>query len=209
MDGRTKKSGANKRLLAEEIFRYLGGRIAQGALAPGQRIRDLDIAERLGVSRTPVREALQRLERLGMVNMYPSRYTEVTTVTADVTAQALAFAGYHAGIAARMGVPRLTAPQREYLAALVQSMCRALDADEPTVDARWAIFSYLGEHSGNAPHRAVMAESVVAIRRNLREWSVPPEDRERMLQIYEDFRAALLAGDGAEAERLTREMHYL
>ncbi|MBT2483375.1 MULTISPECIES: GntR family transcriptional regulator [unclassified Microbacterium] len=209
MNRRTKNSGTDKRLLADEAFRYIGARILDGALPAGQRIRDLDVAEHLGLSRTPVREALQRLERLGMVSMYPSRYTEVTAVTEDVTAQALAFAGYQAGIAARTAVPRLTAPQREYLAALVQPMCSALDGSEPAVDARWSVFSYLGEHCGNVPHRALMAESALAIRRNLREWSVPPEDERRMREIYADFRDAVLVGDGVEAERLAREMHYL
>lgn len=205
----TKNMGENKQLLAEEVFQYIGRQIVDGTLAPGQRIRDLDVAERLHVSRTPVREALQRLERLGMVTMYPSRYTEVTEVTTDTIAQSLAFAGYQAGIAARLAVPRLSASERVYVARLVEAMYDSLHDSTLTTDTRWDVFAYLGARSQNAQHCAVIEETTVALLRNLRQWTVPVEDREWMLQVYVDFHDAVLRGDGDEAERLTRAMHYL
>ncbi|MDQ0728461.1 GntR family transcriptional regulator [Microbacterium sp. W4I20] len=204
-----KNIGESKQLLAEEVFHHIGSQIVEGTLGPGQRIRDLDVAEQLHVSRTPVREALQRLERLGMVMMYPSRYTEVTEVTSDTVAQSLAFGGYQAGIAARLAVPRLTAPQRQYAAKLIEQMYDSLADSTRTMDTRWAVFAFLGEHSGNAQHCVLIEENTMALLRNLREWTVPVEDRERMLQIYVDFREAVLRGDGIEAERLTRAMHYV
>lgn len=210
MDDMASKSiGEGKQLLAEEVFQHIGWQIVDGTLAPGQRIRDLDVAERLHVSRTPVREALQRLERLGMVMMHPSRYTEVTEVTTDTVAQSLAFAGYQAGIAARLAVPRLSVVQREHVAELVEAMYDSLPDSVQTMNTRWAVFAYLGEHSDNAQHYVVIEETTVALRRNLRHWTVPVDDRERMLQVYVDFRDAILRGDGDEAERLTREMHYV
>ena len=201
--------GESKQLLAEEVFHHIGRQIIEGTLSPGQRIRDLDVAERLHVSRTPVREALQRLERLGLVMMYPSRYTEVTEVTADTIAQSLAFAGYQAGIAARLAVPRLSAMQREHVAELVKAMYDSLNDSVRTMNTRWAVFAYLSGHSDNTQHYVVVEETTVALLRNLRHWTVPSDDRERMLQIYVDFHDAVLRGDGDEAERLTREMHYL
>ncbi|WP_341947752.1 GntR family transcriptional regulator [Microbacterium sp. LWH11-1.2] len=205
----TKNVGENKQLLAEEVFQHIGRQIVDGTLAPGQRIRDLDVAERMHVSRTPVREALQRLERLGMVTMYPSRYTEVTEVTTDTVAQSLAFAGYQAGIAARLAVPQLSAAQRAHVAGLVEAMYDSLHDSTLTVDTRWDVFAYLGAHSQNAQHCTVIEETTVALLRNLRHWTVPVDDRERMLQVYVEFHDAVLRGDGDEAERLTRAMHYL
>ncbi|WP_243408920.1 GntR family transcriptional regulator [Microbacterium sp. TPD7012] len=205
----TKNVGENKQLLAEEVFQHIGRQIVEGTLAPGQRIRDLDVAERMHVSRTPVREALQRLERLGMVTMYPSRYTEVTEVTTDTVAQSLAFAGYQAGIAARLAVPQLSAAQRAHVAGLVEAMYDSLHDSTLTTDTRWDVFAYLGAHSQNAQHCTVIEETTVALLRNLRHWTVPVDDRERMLQVYVEFHDAVLRGDGDEAERLTRAMHYL
>lgn len=205
----SKSVGENKQLLAEEVFQHIGWKIIEGNLAPGQRIRDLDVAEQLHVSRTPVREALQRLERLGMVMMYPSRYTEVTEVTPATVEQSLEFAGYQAGITARLAVPRLDLPQREHAAGLVEQMYGSLDDSELTMNTRWAVFSYLGRRSDNAQHCVLMEETSLALLRNLRQWMVPTDDRERMLQVYADFREAILRGDGDEAERLTRIMHYV
>ena len=64
-------------VLGDEVYARLGEAILDGRLAPGERLRDHELAERLGVSRTPVREALQRLERIGLVEVSPNRYTRV------------------------------------------------------------------------------------------------------------------------------------
>src|SRR3954453_1417382 len=65
------------RHLVHEQFRAW---IEEGVLEPGEVIRDAEIAEALGVSRTPVREALQMLERDGAVEMLPGRLTRVTAL---------------------------------------------------------------------------------------------------------------------------------
>ncbi len=209
MNGRSTSIGDSKKLLAEEVFRHIGAQIVDGTLRPGQRIRDVDVAEELHVSRTPVREALQRLERIGLVTMYPSRYTEVTEVTPEVVEQTLEFAGYQAGVAARMSVPRMTDEQRAHAASLVDELLASVDDDSRISDSRWAVFAYLSDHSRNAQHRALVNEVNTALFRNLSDWRVPVHDRERMRQIYADFRVAVLRADGDEAERLVREMHYV
>ncbi|MGN7947286.1 GntR family transcriptional regulator [Microbacterium sp. 22215] len=199
----------SKQLLAEEVFQHIGAQIVDGVLEPGHRIRDVDVAEELHVSRTPVREALQRLERLGLVTMYPSRYTEVTAVTPETVEQTLEFAGYQAGMAARMGVARMTQHDRETLADLVEEMFTALDDDVRISHTRWAVFSFLSERSRNVQHQVLINDASMALFRNLRGWTVPDDDRERMLQVYRDFRLAVLRGDADDAERLARLMHYV
>ncbi len=199
----------SKQLLAEEVFQHIGAKIVDGALEPGHRIRDVDVAEELHVSRTPVREALQRLERLGLVTMYPSRYTEVTTVTPEVVEQTLEFAGYQAGVAARMGIARMSPHEREELADLVDGMCAAIDDAEQLSEARWAVFSYLSDRSRNIQHQVLINDASMALFRNLRSWTLPEGDRERMLRIYRDFREAALRGDADDSERLARAMYYV
>lgn len=201
--------GENKNLLAEEVFQHIGRMIVQGELAPGQRIRDVAVAADLHVSRTPVREALQRLERLGLVTMYPSRYTEVTAVTPETVEQTLEFAGYQAGIAARMSVPRLADEERAHAASLVDGLLASIDDEDRISEARWGMFSYLSDHSQNTQHRQLVQESGMALFRNLAEWRVPDEDRERMREIYADFRTAILQNDADRAESLARAMHYV
>ncbi len=199
----------SKQLLAEEVFQHIGAQIVDGVLEPGHRIRDIDVADELHVSRTPVREALQRLERLGLVVMYPSRYTEVTAVTPELVQQTLEFAGYQAGAAARMGVARMTATERARLADLVDELQHPIAEDDHICNARWAVFAYLSERSGNVQHQVLVDDASMAVFRNLREWRLPDGDRERMLQVYRDFRDAIVRGDADDAERFARAMYYV
>lgn len=201
--------GEGKQLLADEVFHHIGQQIIDGVLEPGHRIRDVTVADELHVSRTPVREALQRLERLGLVTMYPSRYTEVTPVTPELVDETLEFAGYQAGVSARMGVPRLSEVERAYLAGLVERMYPTLDDGVATSETRWAVFSYLSHRAGNPQHSALVSDSSIALFRNLRGWTVPVEDHELMGRVYVDFQNAVLNGDGDEAERLARTMYYV
>ena len=72
------------------IFNTLLSDIHDGRLAPGERISDGLLAEQFQVSRTPVREAIQRLRNLGLVEASASRYTRVASVTPLQTAHAMA-----------------------------------------------------------------------------------------------------------------------
>lgn len=71
------------------VFDDILAAVQDGRLLPGQRISDAVLAEQLGVSRTPVREALQRLREIGIVEASPSRFTRIAEVTPTQTAQAL------------------------------------------------------------------------------------------------------------------------
>lgn len=65
------------RSAADEISEALEAEIVAGTLPPGTRLEEPALAERFGVSRTPVREALQRLSASGLVELKPRRGTQV------------------------------------------------------------------------------------------------------------------------------------
>lgn len=67
--------------LSELVYEYIRDEILRQRIACGERIPEEKIACRLGVSRTPIREALRRLAKEGLVNLYPRRYAEVVTFT--------------------------------------------------------------------------------------------------------------------------------
>lgn len=71
------------------VFDQLLEAVHRGELKPGQRISDADIADEFGVSRTPVREALQRLREIGIVEASPSRFTRIADVSPRQTIEAL------------------------------------------------------------------------------------------------------------------------
>ncbi len=64
----------------EEAYLKLRDWILNGTLAPGTQLRDKELALQLGVSRTPIREALLRLEDEGLVQTKPNRSTSVSTI---------------------------------------------------------------------------------------------------------------------------------
>jgi DNA-binding GntR family transcriptional regulator len=70
-------------LLRDDVYTSLRDAIVDGRLAPGEVVRDVDLATRLGVSRTPVREALLRLGEAGLVRSQPGRSTTVSEIDVE------------------------------------------------------------------------------------------------------------------------------
>ncbi len=67
--------------LRDVVFRKLRQEILTGELKPGERLMEIHLAQRLGVSRTPIREAIRQLEQEGLVVMIPRRGAEVAQMT--------------------------------------------------------------------------------------------------------------------------------
>lgn len=67
--------------LREVVFYTLRRQILKGELKPGERLMEIALANRLGVSRTPVREAIRKLENEGLVIMLPRRGAHVAEIT--------------------------------------------------------------------------------------------------------------------------------
>ncbi|MDW5324994.1 GntR family transcriptional regulator [Plantactinospora sp. KLBMP9567] len=70
----------DRRLLRDDVYHRLRDVIVDGSLAPGEQLRDVELAAWLGVSRTPVREALLRLAEAGLVVARPGRSTTVSSL---------------------------------------------------------------------------------------------------------------------------------
>jgi DNA-binding GntR family transcriptional regulator len=70
--------------LAEQITRYLSDKIIRSELAPGERILETKVAEEMGVSRGPIREALRILEKKRLVELIPRRGAKVTEMSVMV-----------------------------------------------------------------------------------------------------------------------------
>ena len=68
--------------LRDVVFKQLREEILYGKLKPGERLMEIALSERLGVSRTPVREGIRLLEKEGLVVMLPRRGAHVASITA-------------------------------------------------------------------------------------------------------------------------------
>ncbi len=91
--------------LRERAYRALLHAIVRGELPPGARLRDQEIASQMGLSRTPVREALQRLEDEGLVQTAARSQTVVAPVEARTAQEAFPVVAALHALAARSALP--------------------------------------------------------------------------------------------------------
>jgi DNA-binding GntR family transcriptional regulator len=98
--------GKHKRsLLRENAYVSIRDAIVDGTLAPGERLRDSELEQWLGVSRTPIRDAIARLEQAGLVHTQPGRSTIVSTIERKAVLDAQAVAASMHSLAVRSAVP--------------------------------------------------------------------------------------------------------
>lgn len=94
--------------LRDEVVVAIEKAVLTGAVAPGQRLVEAEIARQMGISKAPVREALRELERLGLVVSYPRRGTFVAAITPTVASEAYSLRAVIESYAARLAVRRCT-----------------------------------------------------------------------------------------------------
>src|SRR5699024_2144596 len=97
----------HRTLLRDDVYRSIRDAIVRGQLAPGEQLRDQELGEWLQVSRTPVREALQRLAQAGLVVAQPGRVTRVAPENPELIRRARQTAAQpHARAMAHASPPR-------------------------------------------------------------------------------------------------------
>lgn len=93
--------------LRDQVYQRLRMAIINLELKPGQRINDKSLAEQFGVSRTPVREALKRLEDEGLIESSPGAVTKVTLVDEQEARHAFTVVAALHSLAAKLAIPYL------------------------------------------------------------------------------------------------------
>jgi DNA-binding GntR family transcriptional regulator len=121
----------SRSLLREDAYRAIRDAIVDGTLAPGERLNDADLAEWLGVSRTPVREALARLEQAGLVQTKPGRYTRVSPLDVRAVRDAQSVTAAMHELAIREAVPNLSAAELDAMREANGRFDSALHRNDP------------------------------------------------------------------------------
>ena len=96
-------------MLRDDVYRRLRDAIVDGTFAPDEQLRDAELAEWLGVSRTPIREALLRLAHGGLVVAHPGRSTTVAGLDLRATRDAQSVVAAMHRLAVLEAVGQLTA----------------------------------------------------------------------------------------------------
>jgi len=110
------------RPLSEEAYGVLRSAILSGRLAPGARIVEADIARQMAISRSPVREAVRKLEREGLVEYKPRRGTVVLGLSRDDVADAYQLRAHLEAYGAGLAAVRATEDQLVALGGLIDRM---------------------------------------------------------------------------------------
>lgn len=147
-----------RNLLRQDVHARLRDAIVDGTLAPGEQLRDGDLAERLGVSRTPVREALLELARAGLVRATPGRSTVVAPIEPPAIRDAQAVVAVMHALAVRQAIPHLEAHDLDEMRAANRDFAAAQargDLDG-AMDADARFHAVAIDRAGNAAVRSVI-----------------------------------------------------
>src|SRR3954451_13204788 len=120
----TRERSISQTLKAQVALRAL---VLEGELSPGERVSELQMVERLGVSRTPVRSALVRLQEEGLLEAIPSGGFSVKAFTEREVLEAIEIRGTLEGLAVRLAAERGVAPSD------LQNASACLDAIDEVV----------------------------------------------------------------------------
>lgn len=121
---------ARRRGLADEVADRIREAILAGAYPPGSQLREVELSAALDVSRGPVREALLRLEREGLVKSAWHRGATVTELSADDVAELESLRGALEGLAVRCIAEKATDADLATIDRAVERMGRATDIHE-------------------------------------------------------------------------------
>ncbi|HSK95081.1 MAG TPA: GntR family transcriptional regulator [Euzebyales bacterium] len=190
--------------LRRQVYERLEDMIVDGVLTPGQHLVELELAERLGVSRNPVREALQALERGGWVDLRPRHGAFVHTPSAEEANEFFHVRSVLEAEAARLAAEHADEASAAALAALVDEAARTPENDAPTLaDLNTGFHRQVAAMAGNR----VLAELLGAFEKRLR-WYFKPVAMvggDRSWDQHAALVKAFAAGDANWAEALMRE----
>lgn len=116
--------------LSEEAYVRIEAAIMDGTLEPGERLRDPDLVEWLGISRTPIRHALDRLAEQGLVEMERNRYTKVAAFDIEGVLAAVQVAGDLWAGAALRGLAGWTEDDDALIAEIEAALIEAASQDD-------------------------------------------------------------------------------
>ena len=112
--------------LRDVVFNTLRSAILMGKLEPGERLMEIALANKLGVSRTPIREAIRKLELEGLVIMTPRKGAEVARITEKDLQDVLEVRESLENLATELACERITEEEIEDLKVKNEAFCEAV-----------------------------------------------------------------------------------
>ena len=187
--------------LRDVVFKTLRQGILTGELKPGERLMEIHLANKLGVSRTPIREAIRKLELEGLVTMIPRRGAEVAQITEKSMKDVLEVRKVLDNLSVELACERITEEEKE----LLQNACADFEDAVKT-----------GDFSMIAKTDVAFHDIIVAATRNVRlsqmvnnlaeqmyryrfEYIKDSTQHNRLVQEHKEICDGILHGDKGKA----------
>ena len=176
---------AQKPNLMEQVYEQLVDLLVRGELRPGDVITERRMAERLNASRTPIREALGRLESEGLVYKQPSRGVTVSPFSTEAFVEVLNIRILLESEAARLAAGRIAPERIEMIRNQLEALAKR---PSPTLSEIWVVDDLLHGEIADAAGNALMASLI--------------RDLRRRTHVYNAYRRAITPSFGIDGNTI-------
>ncbi len=198
-----------KQTYKDIVIRHIYGGLMEGKYAPGEKVLEVDLADELGLSRAPVREAMRELVSIGILEYRPQIGSFIATLSPEEIIDAYVARGVLEGFAARDALPAIDDAVLAELAAAVDAMRAAAESrnHRELIDLGELFHRRIFTLSGN--RQLVRYTENLSLKLHLlfyHHWGSlysAAEIHRRHMEIVETLRA----GDPEKVEQIFRE-HY-
>ena len=192
--------------LRDVVFNTLRQAIITGEFAPGERLMEIALANRLGVSRTPVREAIRKLELEGLVVMIPRKGAEVAKITEKDLRDVLEVRSSLEELAAELAAERMNDEVKEKLEKALKEFEEAIESDDNAAiaDSDVDFHDVIFEATGNARLIQIINNLREQMYRYRLEYVKDTEYHTVLLNEHRELAKAMVEGRKEDARKIMK-----
>lgn len=190
--------------LREQVYDQLKRRILTGKIKPGTRMMEIDLAEDLGVSRTPVREAIRELGKEGLVTIEPRRGAFASEISVKDMIDTLAVREDLDALAAYLASSRITKAEEKKLLELTDKYAAAIESGDmdTMIRADEAFHKRVARLSGNKTLYSVVRTVQTQVLRFRYLYYEDLANYKNMPAEHREIIEALVSGDSEHAREV-------
>lgn len=193
--------------LRDVVFNTLRQAILTGEMKPGERLMEIHLANKLGVSRTPIREAIRKLELEGLVIMIPRRGAEVAQITWKSLKDVLEVRRALDVLAIELACDRMTQEELQELYRACESFAEATRKKDvrEIAEADVALHDFIVAATRNNRLIQLVNNLAEQMYRYRFEYIKDSSQHERLIQEHNDMYQSILRKDKESAARAVRK----
>ncbi|MBS5334221.1 MAG: GntR family transcriptional regulator [Anaerovoracaceae bacterium] len=200
----------NHRPLREIVYEELKRQILVGEIAPGTRMMEVEMAEDMGVSRTPIREAIRKLEKEGLVTIEPRRGAYASEISVKDMVDVLEVRQDLEGMAAALAAEKVTEEEKQAFIKVNSEYEEAIKSGntEEIIRCDELFHQLIVSYSGNKTLNQLLSQVQELALRFRYIYYDDFYRYEKMPKEHEQIEEAILSGDSQKA-RVVAEEHVM